>query len=391
MGIQISNPQTKHISNKCMKFSLPCSKFLRCFSPSDTLIPNRSLDGEGGDEDFRVFAYNELKAASQSFHPSNKIGEGGFGSVYKGRLRDGTFVAIKVLAVELESMRGEREFIAELAALSNIKHENLVKLRGCCVHGAERFLVYDHMENNSLSHTFLGRVQTRVKFSWAQRRDVSLGVARGLTYLHEEVKPRIIHRDIKASNILLDQHFTPKVADFGLSKLFGDDASYVSTRVAGTLGYLAPEYAVSGHLSRKSDVYSFGVLLMEIVSGRPVMNFDVRFGEHYLVDQAWEMYRANTLAVLVDPVLNGNFPAEEAVRFLKVGLLCVQEMAKKRPAMSEVLKMLTDETDTSNVEISQPGLIPDLMDVKIRSRRHSELFSKGSTSVSTMSPGSSYT
>lgn len=374
MGNQISNPKThktKHISNKYMKFSLPCSKFIRCFSPSDTLIPNTSLDGEGGDEDFRVFAYNELKAASQSFHPSNKIGEGGFGSVYKGRLRDGTFVAIKVLSVELESMRGEREFISELAALSNIKHENLVMLRGCCVYGAERLLVYDHMENNSLSHAFLGGVQTRVKFSWAQRRDVSLGVARGLTYLHEEVKPRIIHRDIKASNILLDQHFTPKVADFGLAKLFGDDASYVSTRVAGTLGYLAPEYAISGHLSRKSDVYSFGVLLMEIVSGRPVMNFDVRFGEQYLVDQAWEMYRANSLAVLVDPVLNGNFPAEEAVRFLKVGLLCVQEMPKKRPQMSEVLKMLTDETDTSNVEISQPGLMPDLMDVKIRSHRHS--------------------
>ncbi|KAG5549904.1 hypothetical protein RHGRI_015019 [Rhododendron griersonianum] len=253
MGNQLSNPKThktKHISNKYMKFSLPCSKFIRCFSPSDTLIPNRSLDGEGGDEDFRVFAYNELEAASQSFHPSNKIGEGGFGSVYKGRLRDGTFVAIKVLAVELESMRGEREFIAELAALSNIKHENLVMLRGCCVYGAERLLVYDHMENNSLSHAFLDEF----------------------------------------TNVQL---------------------------------------------------------------------------------QAWEMYRANSLAVLVDPVLNGNFPAEEAVRFLKVGLLCVQEMPKKRPQMSEVLKMLTDETDTSNVEISQPGLMPDLMDVKIRSRRHS--------------------
>ncbi|KAH7867464.1 hypothetical protein Vadar_033864 [Vaccinium darrowii] len=348
-----------------MKFCFPWSTCFSC--PSNTLNVNRSLKG---DEDFRVFAYNELKAASQSFHPSNKIGEGGFGSVYKGRLRDGTFVAIKVLAVEPESMRGEREFISELAALSNIKHENLVKLRGCCVNGAERFLVYDQLENNSLSHTFLGGVQNRVKFSWTLRRDVSLGVARGLTYLHEEAKPRIVHRDIKARNILLDQDFTPKVADFGLAKLFADSTSYVSTRVAGTLGYLAPEYAVTGHLSRKSDVYSFGVLLMEIVSGRPVVDFHERYGEQYLVDKAWELYRENTLVELVDPVLNGNFPEEEAVRFLKVALLCVQEIAKKRPEISEALKMLTDETEIRNVEILQPGPVPDLMDVRIGGRRH---------------------
>ncbi|KAL7265100.1 hypothetical protein ACSBR1_002953 [Camellia fascicularis] len=373
-----------------MKFCFRCSN---CFSPtSDSNIVNRSGEGELVSQDFRVFSYNELKAASHNFPSSNKIGEGGFGSVYKGRLGDGTFVAIKVLAVELESMRGEREFISELSALSDIKHENLVKLRGCCVNGAERFLVYDYMENNSLSHTLLGGEQNRVNFGWARRRKVSLGVARGLTYLHEEVEPRIIHRDIKASNILLDQDFTPKVLDFGLSKLFGENASHISTRVAGTIGYLAPEYAISGRLTRKSDVYSFGVLLLEIVSGRSVVDFDLERGEQYLVDKAWEMYKANNLVALVDPVLNGDFPEEEAIRFLEVGLLCVQETSSLRPSMSRAVKMLTNEIDITNIKISQPGLVADLMDVKIGGQRHSthSFFSRGSTSMSTMSPRSSY-
>ncbi|PSR98171.1 Serine/threonine-protein kinase [Actinidia chinensis var. chinensis] len=373
-----------------MKFKF---SFSSCFSSASTTVAvHRSAQGDQlGAENFRVFSYNELKAASQGFHSSNKIGEGGFGSVYKGRLRDGTWVAIKVLAIELESMRGEREFVSELAALANIKHENLVELKGCCVNGGERFLVYDYMENNSLSHTLLGGEQNRVKFGWTRRRDVLLGVARGLTYLHEEAEPRIIHRDIKASNILLDHDFTPKVADFGLSKLFRENTSHISTRVAGTMGYLAPEYAVSGHLTRKSDVYSFGVLLFEIVSGLKIMDFDVELGEQYLVYKVFAMYRANTLVELVDPVLNGDFPEEEAVRFLKVGLLCVQDISRKRPQMSEALKMLTDEIAITNQKISQP-CVADPMDVKIGGHQHSTLsfFSRGSTSVSTMSPNSSY-
>ncbi|XP_057475222.1 putative serine/threonine-protein kinase isoform X1 [Actinidia eriantha] len=377
-----------------MKFKFSCST---CFSSaSNTLAVNRITQVCAGDqlgaENFRVFSYNELKAASQGFHPSNKIGEGGFGSVYKGRLCDGMWVAIKVLVIdELESMRGEREFVSELSALANIKHENLVELKGCCVNGGERFLVYDYMENESLAHTFLGGEQNRVKFCWARKRDVLLGIARGLTYLHEEAEPRIIHRDIKASNILLDHDFSPKVADFGLSKLFRDNTSHISTRVAGTMGYLAPEYAVSGHLTRKSDVYSFGVLLIEIVSGLKIVNFDVELGERYLVYKAFDMYGANTLVELVDPVLNGDFPEEEAVQFLKVGLLCVQDVSKKRPKMSKVLKMLTDEIDITNQEISQP-CVADPMDIKISGHQHSTLsfFSRGSTSVSTLVGNSSY-
>ncbi|KAL9399127.1 hypothetical protein Peur_008088 [Populus x canadensis] len=363
-----------------------------CFSsgPKATIINNRSsLPGEQSHGNLRLFSSNELEIATQNFSSSNKIGEGGFGCVYKGWLEDGSVVAVKVLSVEVESMRGEREFISEIAALSDIKHENLVTLRGCCVDGAKRYLVYDYMENNSLVHTLLGQEHNRVKFSWEARRGISLGVARGIAYLHDVVQPRILHRDIKASNILLDQSFTPKVSDFGLSRALRDNTSHVSTHVAGTLGYLAPEYAVSGRMTRKSDVYSFGVLLLEIISGRPVVDFDLEHGEHYLVQKAWEAYKGNSLLQIVDPALHMDFPEEEALRFLMVGLLCVQETVKLRPSMSTTVKMLTNENDIKDVQISQPGLLSDLMDIRLRQKHSSQrtqtTFSRGSTTTSTHS------
>ncbi|KAK9291117.1 hypothetical protein L1049_009304 [Liquidambar formosana] len=371
-----------------MKCWFPCSN---CFSSTpETVAADNLRHGEQNFQNFRLFSYDELKIATHGFRSSNKIGEGGFGSVYMGRLRDGSVVAIKMLSVELESMRGEREFISEIAALSIIKHENLVNLQGCCVEGACRLLVYDYMENNSLAYSLLGGEQNRTTFSWETRRNISLGIARGLAYLHEEVEPHIVHRDIKASNILLDRDFTAKISDFGLSRLFPDNASHISTRVAGTLGYLAPEYAVSGHLTRKSDVYSFGVLLLEIISGRSVIKFDLEHGEHYLVQEAWEMYKSNNnLLQLVDPALKGDFPEEEAVGFLKIGLLCVQEITRLRPRMSRAVKMLTNEIDTKDLDVSQPGLVADVMNIKVGERQSSKsLFSKGSTSVSTRSPQS---
>lgn len=372
-----------------MKFSFP---FLSCFSSSaDTLEGSQIPYGGQISQNFSVYSYNDLKAATHGFRASNKIGEGGFGSVYKGRLQDGNFMAVKVLSVELESMRGEREFVSEIAALSDIKHENLVNLRGCCVDGAHRLLVYDYMENNSLSLTFLGGEQNRSKFTWTLRKEVSIGIAKGLSYLHEEVSPHVVHRDIKTSNILLDENFTPKIADFGLARLFTENMSHISTRVAGTLGYLSPEYAISGHLTRKSDVYSFGVVLLEIVSGSPVVAFDITRGEHFLVNKAWEMYNADQLLELVDPVLDRELlNDDEALRFLKVGLLCVQENASLRPKMSMVIKMLSRDGAiiVDEMKITQPGIVADLMDVKI-GRKHSSqsFFSKASTS---MSPGSPF-
>ncbi|XP_054785795.1 putative serine/threonine-protein kinase [Prosopis cineraria] len=342
--------------------------FLTCFSA--TVEEPRQLDDPegGGDEAFRVFHRSELKLATRGFNSWDKIGEGGFGSVYKGQLRNGNVVAVKVLSVELESMRGEMEFAAELATLSRINHENLVSLRGCCVEEDRRYLVFNYMENNSLSRTFLGTEECRMKFRWELRSNISVGVARGLAYLHEQLKPHIVHRDIKPSNILLDQNFTPKLSDFGFAKLFTDEKSYVSTRVAGTLGYIAPEYATTGKLTRKSDVYSFGVLLLQIVSGQAAVDA-YQDMDRFLVEKVWAAYKANELVKMVDPVItNMNSVAEEGIRFLKVGLLCVQETAKLRPRMTEVVEMLTSSifNDMEGVAISKPGFVADLRNIKIR-------------------------
>ncbi|KAI9122144.1 hypothetical protein K1719_006833 [Acacia pycnantha] len=343
-----------------------------CFSPS--FQDQTTHQGRESEATFRVFTHSELKSATRSFDSSNKIGEGGFGTVYKGRLRDGIFVAVKVLSIELDSLRGEKEFVAELSTLGDIKHQNLVTLRGCCVEGAHRYLVYEYMENNSLHRYFLGSQEGRMRFSWGSRREVAIGVARGLAYLHEEIKPYIVHRDIKARNILLDRNLRPKVSDFGLAKLLRDDKSYVSTQVAGTLGYLAPEYASSGKVTRKSDVYSYGILLLEIVSGLPVVD-PCQDTQRFLVEKAWAAYEAGDLTKMVDAELKEESVAEEeeSVRFLKVGLLCAQETAKLRPRMSEVVEMLSNKIEMLNVSISKPGFVHDLRAIRTRDAPHSEV------------------
>ncbi|XP_076899748.1 putative serine/threonine-protein kinase [Bidens hawaiensis] len=359
-----------------MMFLFTCSQCFRSNSNDKLVIHKNDKDGEMATK-FSLFSYHELMIASDGFSSKNKVGEGGFGAVYKGRLNDGTIVAIKVLSIELESMRGEREFISEIAALCDVQHENLVNLHGCCVEGAKRCLVYDYMEYNSLAYRFLGCDQNRYSFSWTRRKNVSLGVAKALAYLHEEKTPHIVHRDIKASNVLLDHNFNPKVADFGLARLFHDDTSHISTRVAGTLGYLSPEYAITGRLTRKSDVYSFGVLLLEIITGRSIVEFDIERGEHFLVDKAWDMYNCDRLVELVDPVLlkgDDERLRDEAVWFMKVGLLCVQEATKLRPRMSIVIKMLSDETSVEGVTISKPGFLADLMDVKLDKKNSTKSF-----------------
>lgn len=354
-----------------------------CLSPKTdlVLIDHQSTSDEQKSHGLPVYLYTVLEVATERFSDSRKIGQGAFGSVYKGELKDGSMVAVKVLSVELDSLRGEREFIAEVAALTDIKHENLVPLRGCCIEGDKRLLVYEYMENNSLACTLLGPENNRKKFGWEARRDISLGIARGIAYLHEEVQPYVVHRDIKSGNILLDRDFVPKVADFGLSKLFRDNTSHISTHVAGTLGYLAPEYALSGHLTRKSDVYGYGVLLLEIVTGEPIISYDLEHGEHYLVQKAWEMHNSDKLLNLVDPALNQNFDKEEAIRYLKIGLLCVQERASMRPQMSRAVKMLTNEISLEEIKIAKPGHVANILDIKIAKKPDSNTFSssKGST------------
>ncbi|MBA0706890.1 hypothetical protein Golax_018974, partial [Gossypium laxum] len=225
----------------------------------------------------RLFSYNSLRSATSDFHPSNRIGGGGYGVVYRGVLRDGTQVAIKTLSAE--SKQGSREFVTEIDMISNIRHPNLVELIGCCVDDNHRILVYEYLENNSLASVLLGYSNVKqwlfsgsrskyIALDWPKRAAICLGTASAIAFLHYEAVPRIVHRDIKASNILLDGDFHPKIGDFGLAKLFPDNVTHLSTRVAGTVGYLAPEYALLGQLTKKADVYSFGVLILEIVSGK---------------------------------------------------------------------------------------------------------------------------
>ncbi|CAN4097105.1 unnamed protein product [Withania somnifera] len=322
------------------------------------------IDDElSGVKNVTLFSYKQLRIATDDFSPVNKIGEGGFGSVYKGKLKSGKMAAIKVLSSE--SKQGVREFLTEIKVISDVEHENLVKLYGCCIEEDHRILVYNYLENNSLAQTLIGG-HSSIQFSWRTRTKICIGVAKGLAYLHEQVKPHIIHRDIKASNILLDKDLTPRISDFGLAKLIPPNATHVSTRVAGTIGYLAPEYAIRGQATRKSDVYSYGVLLIEIVTGRCNTNSRLPVEEQYLLERTWQLYEKKELVLLVDTSLDGDFDAEQACRFLKIGLLCTQDALKLRPSMSTILKMLTGEIEVDDNKITKPGLISDFMDLKIK-------------------------
>lgn len=327
-------------------------------------------------QDAKLYSYRELQVATQNFNVANKIGEGGFGSVYKGRLKDDTLVAVKVLSAQSE--QGVKEFLNEIVAISGVEHENLVKLYGCCTEGHQRILVYGYLENNSLAQTLLGGRFSSIQFTWKLRSQICIGVAQGLAFLHEEVEPHIVHRDIKASNVLLDKDFTAKISDFGLAKLFPTTATHVSTRVAGTHGYLAPEYAIRGKLTRKADIYSFGVLLMEIVSGRCHTNRRLPAGEQNLLERAWTLYEKGTLVQLVDTLLEGDSNIDEACRYLKIGLVCTQVMPKTRPTMSTVVKMLKGELDVDEEKLSKPGLLTELMGLRSSSNEPHGSSSSGS-------------
>ncbi|XVF87034.1 hypothetical protein PTKIN_Ptkin18bG0088200 [Pterospermum kingtungense] len=300
-----------------------------------------------------TFSYAELKAATDDFSPSNKLGEGGFGAVYKGMLSDGKEVAVKQLS--LASHQGKRQFIAEVATISAVQHRNLVKLYGCCIEGKRHLLVYEYLENKSLDQALFGR--SDLHLDWPTRFNICLSTARGLAYLHEESRPRIVHRDVKASNILLDAELCPKISDFGLAKLYDDNKTHISTRVAGTIGYLAPEYAMRGHLTEKADVFSFGVVALEIISGRPNSDNSLDADKVYLLEWAWALYENNQSLDLVDPSLV-EFDENEACRLVGVALLCTQGSPTMRPSMSRVVGMLAGDIEVSGV-ITRPSYLTD--------------------------------
>ncbi|CAI8593283.1 unnamed protein product [Vicia faba] len=288
------------------------------------------------------FSLRQIKAATNNFDPENKIGEGGFGPVYKGILSDGAVIAVKQLSSK--SKQGNREFVNEIGMISALQHPNLVKLYGCCIEGNQLLLVYEYMENNSLARAIFGKPEQKLNLDWRTRMKICVGIARGLAYLHEESRLKIVHRDIKAANVLLDKHLNAKISDFGLAKLDEEENTHISTRIAGTIGYMAPEYAMRGYLTDKADVYSFGVVALEIVSGMSNTNYRPKEEFVYLLDWAYVLQEQGNLLELVDPSLGSNYSAEEAMRMLQLALLCTNPSPTLRPPMSSVVSMLEGNT-----------------------------------------------
>lgn len=302
----------------------------------------KSKDLDGLELQIRAFTLKEIKSATNNFDRENKIGEGGFGPVYKGFLPDGTPIAVKQLSSK--SKQGNREFLNEIGMISCLQHPNLVNLHGCCIEGDQLLLVYEFMENNSVAHVLFGD-RNEITLDWSTRLKICVGIAKGLAFLHEESTLKIVHRDIKATNVLLSKELDPKISDFGLARLNEDDRTHISTRVAGTIGYMAPEYALWGYLSYKADVYSFGVLLLEIVSGKNNNNFMPDDGNCVcLLDWACHLEQNGKLTNLVDERLGSNFDKVEVERVVKVAILCTNGSPSMRPMMSEVVGMLQGYT-----------------------------------------------
>ncbi|GLU22214.1 hypothetical protein SLE2022_383050 [Rubroshorea leprosula] len=284
-----------------------------------------------------TFSFEELSSATNGFSDANLIGQGGFGYVHKGVLPNGKMVAIKQL--KAGSGQGEREFQAEVEIISRVHHRHLVSLVGYCITGEKRLLVYEFVPNNTLEFHLHGK--ERAVMSWKTRMRIALGAAKGLAYLHEDCRPKIIHRDIKAPNILLDESFEAKVADFGLAKYSLDTDTHISTRVMGTFGYLAPEYASTGKLTEKSDVFSFGVVLLEMITGRRPVE---KTQEESMVDWARPLMsqalETGNFDALADPRLEEDYESSEMARMIACAAACVRHLARLRPQMSQIVRAL---------------------------------------------------
>ncbi|KAJ0983535.1 hypothetical protein J5N97_011790 [Dioscorea zingiberensis] len=307
----------------------------------EDLLDKQGGTSRGEELELPLYDLDTVMAATNDFSTENKLGEGGFGPVYKGTLAEGQDIAVKRLSKT--SAQGIDEFKNEVLLIAKLQHRNLVRLLGFCIQGDERMLVYEYMPNKSLDAFLFDKVKG-ASLDWSTRYSIIMGIARGLLYLHEDSRFRIIHRDLKASNILLDKKMTPKISDFGMARIFGGDETEVNTRkVVGTYGYMAPEYAMDGIFSVKSDVFSFGVLVLEIISGQK--NRGVYYSESHLnlLGHAWSLWKEENCMELVDESIGQEFPMAEVFRCIKVGLLCVQERPEDRPTMSSVVLMLGSE------------------------------------------------
>ncbi|XP_020216964.1 cysteine-rich receptor-like protein kinase 10 [Cajanus cajan] len=290
------------------------------------------------------FDFGTIEAATNKFSVDNKLGEGGFGEVYKGTLSSGQEIAVKRLSKS--SGQGGEEFKMEVEVVAKLQHRNLVRLLGFCLQGEEKILVYEYVPNKSLDYILFDHERQR-ELDWARRYKIIGGIARGIQYLHEDSRLRIIHRDLKASNVLLDRDMNPKISDFGMARIFGVDQTQGNTsRIVGTYGYMAPEYAMHGEFSVKSDVYSFGVLLMEIISGKKNSSFYQTDGAEDLMSYAWQLWKDGAHLELVDPILRESCNQNEVIRSIHIGLLCVQEDPDDRPTMATIVLMLDSNTVT---------------------------------------------
>ncbi|XP_024932242.2 receptor-like serine/threonine-protein kinase ALE2 isoform X4 [Ziziphus jujuba] len=312
----------------------------------------------------KTFSINDIERATELFDASRVLGEGGFGRVYSGVLEDGTKVAVKVL--KRDDQQGGREFLAEVEMLSRLHHRNLVKLIGICTEERSRCLVYELIPNGSVESHLHGVDKETAPLNWVSRIKIALGAARGLAYLHEDSSPRVIHRDFKSSNILLEDDFTPKVSDFGLARTAMDEENrHISTRVMGTFGYVAPEYAMTGHLLVKSDVYSYGVVLLELLTGRKPVDMSQPPGQENLVAWARPLLTSKEgLETIVDPSLGSDAPFESVAKVAAIASMCVQPEVSHRPFMGEVvqaLKLVCNEFEKeSSRSTSQEELSIDL-------------------------------
>lgn len=313
------------------------------------LQPNSTSSDDITSIDSLLIHLSTLQVATDDFGEHKRLGEGGFGVVYKGDLPGGQEIAVKRLSQT--SRQGIQELRTELLLVAKLNHKNLVRLVGVCLEEREKILVYEYMPNRSLDNFIFDAVKVK-ELDWSKRFKIINGITRGLQYLHEDSHLKIVHRDLKASNILLDSDYNPKISDFGLAKIFGGDQSHIFThRIAGTYGYMSPEYAMRGQYSTKSDVFSLGVLILEIVTGRRNSGFYEADQDVDLINVTWEHWTRENAMELIDTSLRNCCPIDQSLKCIHIGLLCVQQKPADRPSMSAVNLMLT----SNDVHLPSPS------------------------------------
>lgn len=345
---------------------------------------NEQFDAEVCLGNLRRFSFRELQVATNNFNAKNILGQGGFGIVYKGILKDGTLVAVKRLK-DTSAAGGEVQFQTEVEMISLAVHRNLLRLYGFCMTCTERLLVYPYMPNGSVAYRLRDNIGGKPALDWYTRKRIALGAARGLLYLHDQCDPRIIHRDVKAANILLDEDFEAIVGDFGLAKLLDQRDSHVTTAVRGTVGHIAPEYLSTGQSSEKTDVFGFGILLLELITGQRALDFGNDSKQKgVMLDWVKKVYQEKKLDLIVDKDLKGFFDRVELEEMVQVALLCTQFHPAHRPKMSEVVRMLEGDGLAERWEASQKTETPSYRRVESIPRKYSDFIEDTSFAVQPM-------